>query len=435
MRRPPYATGPTILSVGALTITFMRAQSWVRTGLRVAASAGVLAGGWHLRALDDSGAGMGPTGMPPWRRGEVPGVIEVGALDPTAVAAIAIVAAGLVVGRWRPLVGYAVTVVGMIAYGVAGGPGLALIIPGMFAAVMLLRSLPAVRGWPWLLALPIALWSSWWDQPWLGLADARTAWFLLTGTTWMILPSVFVLLGLMRRRAAVAAREEELRRVAHEERLRVVRDIHDIVGHSLSMISLQSAVALRVLDADPGQAHASLEAIRGSSKDALAELRAALGVFREEDAALAPTPTVATIAKVVEEVRAGGVRVDLEPLPDAAGVSVAAQTVAHRVVQESLTNAIRHAPGSAVRVAVARDPDALVVTVANDRPAAGPISEGGGLGGMRSRVAALGGRLDVLPGPERFTVIATLPTGPSALARPAPPDPVPTRPARRQEPP
>src|SRR5690606_7160795 len=103
-------------------------------------------------------------------------------------------------------------------------------------------------------------------------------------------------------------RAEELRRAAYEERLRLARDIHDVVGHSLSMISLQSGVALHLLDRDPGQARTSLEAIRSGSRDALAELRRTLGVFRASASSdlLAPAPGLEALPGLVEGATAAG---------------------------------------------------------------------------------------------------------------------------------
>ncbi|WP_232547272.1 sensor histidine kinase [Propioniciclava soli] len=392
----------------------MAARAWVGTAARAAASALVLLAGWRFAGL----AGT-PGDAPPWSTGGLP--IEAKPLTPLVAATVTIIVAGLLVARVRPRLGYGLTLLGMVAHGLAGGDAPALVLPGMFVAVGLVHHLPPRRLWLWLLALPVALWSPAWNQAWLGLTDLRVVWSVVTTTTLTLVPAAFAALRMARLRAAAAARAGELQRAAHEERLRVVHDIHDIVGHSLSMISLQSAVALRVLDTDPAQARLSLEAIRGSSRDALAELRAALDVFRTADAVLTPAPTLDTIASLVADVRAGGVRVELDPVPDASGLTAAVQTVAHRVVQESLTNAIRHAPGSAVRVTLTRGAGALRVTVANDR-AAGAITEGGGLSGMRSRVEAVGGRLAVTPGPDRFCLTATLPD-PTPFPSPSPEEP------------
>ncbi|MFZ2751019.1 MAG: ATP-binding protein, partial [Propioniciclava sp.] len=151
---------------------------------------------------------------------------------------------------------------------------------------------------------------------------------------------------------------------------------------------------------------------------ALAELRHTLGVFRgdagafeADDAPRAPTPTIPAIAALVDDVRAGGVAVTLSPLPDAVGIGAAEQAAAYRIVQEALTNAVRHAAGEPVSVGIRRDPSTLVITVVNSLAAgaATPVIEGGGLRGMRERVVALGGTLEVERRPASFVVTAALP--------------------------
>lgn len=408
----------------------MSARGWFRTVAGMVASAAVLHAAW---VYSD---GTARVRVGPWMREDGTMMREAAqrALTVPAALAIAGVLAGLLLLVWRPRWGFGITLAAMIAYGAAGGPSLALVVPGIFASVGLVRRVPLSRAWPWFLGLPLALWSGWWDAPALGLTDWQLGWALASATTWMLAPTALVALGMARRRTVRAEQEEAVRRAAYEERLRVVRDIHDIVGHSLSMISLQSAVALRVLDADPAQARTSLEAIRSSSKESLAELRAALGVFREEDsmppagqpdpsvareasgAPLAPTPTLASLGALVDEVRAGGVDVALAPVPAAAGISAAAKAAAYRIVQESLTNAVRHAPGRRVRVALTRHPDALGVRIADDGRPAGDVVEGGGLTGMRQRAEALGGSLSAGPTAEGFVVEGWLPFQPGGGA-------------------
>lgn len=393
----------------------MSVRSWVRTVAGMVASAAVLHDAWV------SSDGRTRLFLGPAMRGEnmMRDEIVHRALTWPAGIAIAAMLAGLLVLRWRPRWGFGLTLAGMIAYGAVGGPSLALVVPGIFASIGLVRAVGITRASPWFLGLPVAVWSGWWDAPALGVTDWQLGWALASATTWMLVPTAIVALAMARRRASRAAQEDAVRRAAYEERLRVVRDIHDIVGHSLSMISLQSAVALRVMDADPTQARTSLEAIRSSSKESLAELRAALGVFREEEAVvntgevpLAPTPTLASIGALVAEVSSGGVDVVLAPLPAEAGISAATQTAAYRIVQESLTNAVRHAPGRRVRVALTRHPDALGVRIADDGRPAGEVVEGGGLAGMRQRAEALGGSLSAQPTADGFVVEGWLPFRP-----------------------
>lgn len=345
----------------------------------------------------------------PYRRFPAPRIEDP---NPVVFAGIAVVLAGLIAMRRWPRVGFGVVAAGLITYGLADAPAFGMFVPlSVGAAVLVARTgLPAAC--PLLALVPVATWSAFWNRPALGATDWSTWVSVLTSTVWTLLPALAVWVIGTRRRVAARERADALERAASDERLRLAREIHDVVGHSLSMISLQSGVALRVLDSDPGQARASLEAIRGASKDALGELRHTLGVFRGDEVPRAPTPTLAALPGLVEDVRAGGVRVLLSPLPSADGLGAAEQTAAYRIVQESLTNAVRHAPGQPVAVRITREGGALVVRVTNDLSApapAEPISEGGGLRGMRERVHALGGTLDVTRGDGAFMVTATLP--------------------------
>ena len=329
-----------------------------------------------------------------------------------AIASIAAVVAGILLLHRRPLPGFLLGVAGLVVHGAFGGPSFGGFVPALVLSLGLLRARGLNRAAAWLPLLLVALWATWWDAPGLGLADWRMWSSIGTQFAWVLIPTLLVALAIGRRQTRAREQEEAIERAASDERLRLAREIHDVVGHSLSMISLQSGVALRVLDADLAQARTSLEAIRTSSKDALAELRHTLGAFRGDDAGpLAPAPSLAAVPALVDEVRAGGVRVDLAPLPDATGIGAAAQAAAYRVVQEALTNAIRHAPGALVAVAAERTPHGLDITVTNPlAPQAHPGPEGGGLRGMRERVGALGGTLLAGPEGDRFLVRAHLPT-------------------------
>ena len=146
-------------------------------------------------------------------------------------------------------------------------------------------------------------------------------------------------------------------RSAERERLRIARDLHDVIAHTLTTINVQAATAAQLIDRDPAHARSALETIEDASRDAIAELRAVLGVLRSDhDAPLAPAPGLDQLGDLVARARADGVPVELDidgerpdRLPD--GVSLAA----FRIVQESLTNARRHAAGAAVRIALAFD--------------------------------------------------------------------------------
>ena len=224
----------------------------------------------------------------------------------------------------------------------------------------------------------------------------------------------------LRERAELAerTREQEAERRAQEERLRIARDLHDVVAHTLTTINVQAATAAELLDRNPGHARTALETIEDASRDAINELRAILGILREPgaNAPTTPAPGVDDVAELVRKTREGGLDVEFEidgerPERLAETVSLAA----FRIVQESLTNARRHAAGAPVRVRLSYEPGALAVSVLN---AAGHSanengSTGVGIAGMAERAAAVGGSLSAEPVPDGFRVAAELPYTPA----------------------
>lgn len=233
--------------------------------------------------------------------------------------------------------------------------------------------------------------------------------------------------GARRERFRAAAREESSRRrsAAEEERLRIARELHDVLAHSLSQISVQAGVGLHLFDEEPERAKESLRSIRETSTTALDEVRSVLGILREPDAPetpRAPGPTLAAIPALIADVRAAGLVVatdGIDGMPHDADIPLAVQSAAYRIVQESLTNVRRHAAGSetTVRLDVSTDAVGLVVEngpgeqIAASRPERGATSDGGrGVLGMRERAAALGGTLTALPRADGgFVVTARLP--------------------------
>ena len=210
---------------------------------------------------------------------------------------------------------------------------------------------------------------------------------------------------------AERTREQEARRRVAEERLRIARDVHDVVGHSLATIALQAGVAEHLLEDREPKARESMATIRRLSKEALAEVSAMLGVLRAEDGAeLAPTPDLSGVTGLVEDMRAAGLSIELEiesrPVPEVVGGA------AYRIVQESLTNVVRHAgPEASARVRVAASDDAIEIEVSDDGPGAAPgTPDGNGLTGMRERAAAVGGSFSAGSAPGGgFRVRALLP--------------------------
>ncbi len=218
------------------------------------------------------------------------------------------------------------------------------------------------------------------------------------------------------RRAAEAerTREEEARRRVDEERLRIARELHDITAHSLSIVAVQSAAAAHVIETNPDEAKRALVAIRETSRSALAELRSMLGVLRgagEPAAPLAPTPGLARLGELVEPLTDAGLAVDVRFERDIADLPPFVDASAFRIVQEALTNVLRHAGSASVTVGVTGDDKTIVLDVVDDGASiASPAEEGHGIAGMRERAAALGGTFSAGPLPERgWRVHAELP--------------------------
>jgi signal transduction histidine kinase len=216
---------------------------------------------------------------------------------------------------------------------------------------------------------------------------------------------------------AERTREEEARRRVDEERLRIARELHDVTAHSLSIVAVQSGVALHVLDTDPEAARSALVAIRETSRGSLQELRAMLGVLRasgdtREGVPLAPTPGLARIEDLVRPLRDAGLSVDVAAPEGGEPLAAMVDASAYRIIQEALTNVLRHAGPAHVVVTIARDEEELLLEVVDDGPAArtSPSAEGHGIAGMRERALALGGTFSVGPRPEGgWRVAATLP--------------------------
>jgi signal transduction histidine kinase len=223
----------------------------------------------------------------------------------------------------------------------------------------------------------------------------------------------YVQLLLERLELAERTREEEADRRAEQERLRIARDLHDVVAHTLTTINVQAGVAAHLLDRGPGHARDALAAIESASHEALDELRAILGVLREPDSEeipLEPVPDLDALGVLVEQTRRTGLPVTFEVegkqpehVPDAV------QLAAFRILQESLTNTRRHAPGAEVHVNLAYRGDRLRLAVENDSPGINGNRPGVGILGMRERATALGGTLEAKRSDEYFRVVAELP--------------------------
>jgi signal transduction histidine kinase len=206
-----------------------------------------------------------------------------------------------------------------------------------------------------------------------------------------------------RREAVVQERDADLRRSAYEERLRIAREVHDLIGHSLSVINMQAGVALHVLDRRPEQAEESLRAIRQTSKDALAELRSTLAVFRDPGRAepTAPEPGLGRLEHLITAMRQAGRTIELNVDEEIGNLPPTLDHTAYRIVQEALTNVVRHAGDAAAEVSIGRQGQRLLLTIIDHGPPirSDKLAEGHGISGMRERARAVGGTLTVQPQP------------------------------------
>lgn len=215
------------------------------------------------------------------------------------------------------------------------------------------------------------------------------------------------------RRAQERAEEET---AVEAERNRIARDMHDVVAHSLAVVIAQADGARYATAADdPEAAPAALGAISSTARSALSDVRMLLTQLRHSQAD-GPQPTIADLEQLYAQVRAAGVdlRVDVDPAPTQEPPA-SVQLAVYRILQEALTNALRHGDGGPVDVALAWHPDRVLVRVRNPAPEAAPVVTGDGRGhgliGMRERAQLVGGTLTAEAGADGFTVTATLPVG------------------------
>jgi signal transduction histidine kinase len=245
---------------------------------------------------------------------------------------------------------------------------------------------------------------------WLALADEPGWGAWISGTVFTTVACTF---GRRQRELVEQLREAQAGladRARAEERNRVAGEMHDVIGHALTVSLLHVSSARLAIDDDPEEARASLAEAERLARESLDEVRAAVGMLREATSDMTPMPSGADVPDLVESfLRAGSpvaleVRGDLDALGGNRGLAV------YRIIQESLTNATRHGDGSPVTVRVDIGGHEATVTVVNGGPSQSFANEGSGLAGMRERAEALGGRLVAGPGSGGWRVEAVLPT-------------------------
>jgi signal transduction histidine kinase len=262
-------------------------------------------------------------------------------------------------------------------------------------------ALPGGPGAAWLVPLALALLVA------LVLGVAGVGALLARWAPTFLGPSPAERLALLERQAGQLA-----------ERNRLARELHDSVGHALTVATLQAGAARKLLDSDPAFAREALASVEDASRAALDDLDHVLGLLRDgDDAATAPQPTLADLDRLLAETRAAGVEVRSEPAGDLARVPAVVSREAYRIVQEGLTNALRHAGRVPVTLRLAVGADRLELELTNPLgPAARrrPARGGRGLRGIGERVAILGGQMTAGPEGNRWRVAVGLPLRPGA---------------------
>ncbi|MFY7070463.1 sensor histidine kinase [Nocardiopsis changdeensis] len=340
--------------------------------------------------------------------------------QPQSLAVLALGAASLALVGRRPLVTAVAVGLCLPLYYVAGtadtwAAWLLLLVAVLRMAAVGLRTAPVVT-----VAVALGLFAvaeAFAFNPWRALLVL--AWTVAIAAVAAVLHQRAAHLRAAQERALEAerTREEEARRRATEERLRIARELHDVIAHDISLVNVQASAAVH--RRDPEQALEALEAIKAITKDTLRELRATLGVLRQVDEAEgnAPVPGTDRLPHLVRAAAEGGppARLTVDGAPaggpaEMPAVPAPVGAALYRIVQEALTNVRRHSDATAVEVALTTEPGAVTVRVSDDGSATAEPVEGNGLTGMRERVTALGGTFEAGPGTGGgFRVRARLP--------------------------
>jgi signal transduction histidine kinase len=320
------------------------------------------------------------------------------------------------VRRRYPVLALTATAVGLLAYYAAGYPAIGLALPvaaALYSAAEAGRLAVAGATAAGLIVV----------STYFRLRDGESADYLigfeLASTVGLMLSAIALgasvratrLLRAEKRRTerqAAAEREWEAARRVEEERLRIARDLHDALGHTIAVISVQTSVATEALDDDPAEVRSALATIRLAGDEAVRELRTTLGLLTP-DGSRSPVGSLRHLDTLVAATAESGLLVHLRTSGTPGPLPMVVDTAAYRIVQESLTNCLRHARATTAEVLLRYEPDHLDVSVADDGVGA-TVTEGRGLTGMRQRAALLGGTVAVSSRPGAgFRVDASLP--------------------------
>ncbi|MEU6867543.1 sensor histidine kinase [Streptomyces sp. NPDC046876] len=341
-------------------------------------------------------------------------------LDPTGYALIVLVNLPALVRTRFPVAVFAVTQTGFVVYVCLGYWPVVNSLATLLATFTLASLRPARISAPGAVITGLT---------WLGaglLDEVRGDHGSLAAAAGqaVVFPAVLWWFGTLARKTTELTRElaaEQEQRALREiaaERSRIARELHDVVAHHMAVISVQAGLARFVFDSDPATARGALDTIADTGAEALDEMRRMLALLRESDepgAPERPMPGLQRLADLLARVRAGGTPVELTVRGTARPLGPGADLCAYRVIQESLTNVLKHAPGAAARIDVHYEPKALTVEITDDGegavPAGVPAGSGHGLIGMRERAKLYGGRVDTGPREDGrgFAVRLTLP--------------------------
>jgi signal transduction histidine kinase len=336
----------------------------------------------------------------------------------------AVTALLLVWRRVRPIeVLVAIVVVSAIEFAVVGSPeGAGVLLPSAVAVYTVARREEPRRSW-WGLLLGFVYWLAWSTLD--PMSEGATLTERLLVLVWLAPFVIAWLLGALVRITALyteqrrLTRQQSASRAVAEERNRIARELHDVIGHSVSVMTVQASAVRRRLTPDQEAERAALETVEGVGREALAEMRRMVGVLRQEgeQAELEPPPGLDQVERLAEKFRASGLPVEVRVSGAAQALAPGLDLTAYRLVQEGLTNTLRHARNPRhAEVAIDYREDELQLAVRDDGQDPGtqvpPAEAGNGLLGMRERVAVYGGELIARSRPEGgFELMATLPLG------------------------
>ncbi|MET7272580.1 sensor histidine kinase [Streptomyces flaveolus] len=338
-------------------------------------------------------------------------------LDPFGRVLLLVTGLALLARQRHPVAvvfGTAATTLVYLGAGYPYGPVFLAVAVACFSAVVAghRRAAWAAMAALWAGHALLAHWLYRWLPP---SGDSAASWGQeLVIATWVV--AIVALSELARTRREQWARERAERalaakRRADQERLRIARELHDVLAHSISVINVQAGVGLALLDSDPEQARTALTTIKDQSKEALGEVRQVLDTLRAPgDAPRTPAPGLDRLPELVDQAASAGLTVEVEGEPPR--LPPGTDLAAFRIVQEALTNVVRHSGSRRARVLLARDGGTLRLRVDDDGPATGADAggSGNGLAGMRERAAALGGTIEAGPRADGgFRVLASLP--------------------------